>query len=116
MGLPHHPSYQYWRNSFLPSTWIRSSHPAEVIEPTKRVLSYEEQENNEARQLDLDLVEEQRDIVRMRLENYKRRILRSYNSRVKERTLQIGDLVLRKVEVQKPVGKLEPKWRTLPSH
>ncbi|KAL0448818.1 UNVERIFIED_CONTAM: hypothetical protein Slati_1438200 [Sesamum latifolium] len=83
--------------------------PAEVVEPTQRVLSYEEHDNHEARCQDLDLIEEQRNIARMRLENYKRRILRSYNSRVKERTLQIGDLVLRKVEVQKPVGKLEPK-------
>ncbi|KAL0460959.1 UNVERIFIED_CONTAM: Transposon Ty3-G Gag-Pol polyprotein [Sesamum latifolium] len=83
--------------------------PAEVVEPTQRVLSYEEHDNHEARHQDLDLIEEQRNIARMRLENYKRRILRSYNSRVKERTLQIGDLVLRKVEVQKPVEKLEPK-------
>ncbi|KAL0386205.1 UNVERIFIED_CONTAM: hypothetical protein Sradi_3014800 [Sesamum radiatum] len=84
--------------------------PAEVVEPTKRVISYEEQDNHEARRQDLDLVEEQRDLARIRMENYKRRILRSYNSRVKERTLQIGDLVLRKVKVQKSVGKLEPKW------
>ncbi|KAL0437706.1 UNVERIFIED_CONTAM: hypothetical protein Sradi_0478500 [Sesamum radiatum] len=84
--------------------------PTKVVEPTSRVVNYEEQRNDEARRLDLDLVEERRDMSRMRLENYKQRILCNYNSHVKERTFQIGELVLRKVEVQKPIGRLEPKW------
>ncbi|KAL0433293.1 UNVERIFIED_CONTAM: hypothetical protein Slati_2663600 [Sesamum latifolium] len=84
--------------------------PAEIVEPTIRMTQYEEQDNNTARLLDLDLIEEQREITRMRLKNYKRRIVRSYNSTVKERTFQVGELVLQKIKVQRPVGKLEPKW------
>ncbi|KAL0292640.1 UNVERIFIED_CONTAM: hypothetical protein Sradi_6981900 [Sesamum radiatum] len=84
--------------------------PTEITEPTIRVLRYEEGHNKEGRCLDLDLIHEKRCAARIRLENYKKRMIKRYSSRVKERPLQIGDLVLQKVEVQRPVGKLEPKW------
>ncbi|KAL0444443.1 UNVERIFIED_CONTAM: hypothetical protein Slati_2167000 [Sesamum latifolium] len=84
--------------------------PAKIVEPTNRMVGYEEQDNDKARQLNLDLVEERRTLARMSLENFKRRVVRNYNSHVKKRNFQVGELVLRKVEVQKPVGKLEQKW------
>ncbi|KAL0395002.1 UNVERIFIED_CONTAM: hypothetical protein Slati_4466400 [Sesamum latifolium] len=84
--------------------------PTEVVEPTVRVVRYEESNNQKERHLDLDLLDEKRFAAKVRLENYKKKMIKRYNSMVKERPLQIGDLVLRKVEVQRPVGKLEPKW------
>ena len=35
---------------------------------------------------------------------------RAYNKNVKGRDFQVGDLVLQKKDVVKPVGKLEPPW------
>ncbi|KAL0373136.1 UNVERIFIED_CONTAM: hypothetical protein Scaly_0995200, partial [Sesamum calycinum] len=40
--------------------------------------------------------------------HYKGLMMRSYNSRVKPKNFQIGDLVLKKVEVSKHIGKLDP--------
>ncbi|KAL0360980.1 UNVERIFIED_CONTAM: hypothetical protein Sradi_3782500 [Sesamum radiatum] len=84
--------------------------PAEVVEQTIQVIRYKESNNQKERRLDLNLLNEKRFATKIRLENYKRKMIRRYNSLVKERPLQIGDLVLRKVEVQRPVGKLKPKW------
>ncbi|KAL0395281.1 UNVERIFIED_CONTAM: Retrovirus-related Pol polyprotein from transposon opus [Sesamum latifolium] len=91
--------------------------PAEIVEPTIRTVGYEEQNNNEARQLDLDLIEEQRDIARMRLENYKRRIIRNYNSNVKERTFQVRGTGTEESGGTKASGKIGTKvGRTLPNN
>ncbi|KZV38776.1 hypothetical protein F511_27129 [Dorcoceras hygrometricum] len=35
---------------------------------------------------------------------------RAYNDRVKPRNFQVGDLVLRRADILKPVAKLDPKW------
>jgi ribosomal protein L21E len=35
---------------------------------------------------------------------------KSYNRNVRIRTFKVGDLVLKKVEVSKHVGKLQPNW------
>ncbi|KAL0282855.1 UNVERIFIED_CONTAM: hypothetical protein Sangu_2926100 [Sesamum angustifolium] len=37
-------------------------------------------------------------------------MMKSYNSRVKQKNFQVGDLVLKKVEVSKHVGKLDLSW------
>ncbi|KAL0454784.1 UNVERIFIED_CONTAM: hypothetical protein Slati_0817600 [Sesamum latifolium] len=84
--------------------------PSEIVEPTCRVIRYEEKQNLQARNYDLDMVEELRSTGKIQMENYKRRIMRHYNSSVRERTFQIDNLVLRRFDVQKMVGKLDPEW------
>ncbi|KAL0461112.1 UNVERIFIED_CONTAM: hypothetical protein Slati_0738400 [Sesamum latifolium] len=37
-------------------------------------------------------------------------MINSYNKRVKSRSFQVGDLVLRRVDALKPIGKLDPTW------
>ncbi|KAL0444274.1 UNVERIFIED_CONTAM: hypothetical protein Slati_2150100 [Sesamum latifolium] len=37
-------------------------------------------------------------------------MINSYNKRVKSRSFQVGDLVLRRVDALKPTGKLDPTW------
>ncbi|KAL0416903.1 UNVERIFIED_CONTAM: hypothetical protein Slati_3522200 [Sesamum latifolium] len=69
--------------------------PAEVIEPTSRVICYEDGSNEAEQRLDLDLIEERRYVAKLRMQIYKRKSIRPYNSTVKERTIQVGDLILR---------------------
>ncbi|KAK3221957.1 hypothetical protein Dsin_008982 [Dipteronia sinensis] len=45
----------------------------------------------------LDELEEKRDMARVRNVAYQQRVARYYNSHVRERKLQLGDLVLRRV-------------------
>ncbi|XP_027174611.1 uncharacterized protein LOC113774254 [Coffea eugenioides] len=86
--------------------------PAEILTPSPRLAAYVAEVNQEERQLDLDLVNERRDIASARVASYKNTLAHYYNVRVKHRRFLPGDLVLRKNPVSRaePQGKLCPKW------
>nr|XP_027067493.1 uncharacterized protein LOC113693115 [Coffea arabica] len=86
--------------------------PAEILIPNPRLAAYAAEVNNEERQLDLDLVDEQRDLASARIASYKSTLAHYYNARVRHRRFQSGNLVLRKNSVSRaePQGKLYPKW------
>ena len=63
--------------------------------------------------LQLDLVDEVREIAKQRLAQYQNLMAKHYNSNVRHRDFQVGDLVLRKVmsATRDPSpGKLGPNW------
>ncbi|XP_075652118.1 uncharacterized protein LOC142622516 [Castanea sativa] len=62
-----------------------------------RVESYDESKNDEALRLQLDLVDEVRAAATQRLARYQDMMAKYYNSKVRHRDFQVGDLVLRKV-------------------
>ena len=70
---------------------------AEVRLISYRVHNHEESKNNEAIRLQLDLVDEIRATTEQRPKRYQDRMAKHYNSRVRHRDFQVGDLVLRKV-------------------
>ncbi|XP_075675179.1 uncharacterized protein LOC142644453 [Castanea sativa] len=87
--------------------------PAEVGLTSYRVENYDESKNNEALRLQLDLVDEVRATAAQRLARYQDLMAKHYNSRVRHRDFQVGDLVLRKVlDAAKDAsqGKLGPNW------
>ncbi|KAL2248305.1 UNVERIFIED_CONTAM: Transposon Ty3-G Gag-Pol polyprotein [Sesamum indicum] len=84
--------------------------PAEIGEETQRIAQYDPGENDQARAFDLTIVEEKRDAAYAKILHHKTLMMRQYNKRLRPRELQIGDLVLKKVEVSKHVGKLDPEW------
>ena len=62
---------------------------------------------------DLDTVDELRKSATIRIASYQRRLASSNNKRVKPRTFQPRDLVLRKVfenTADPTVGKFQPNW------
>lgn len=72
-----------------------------------------QEENDELMALSLNLIDEKREITRLRNWSYHQDIAKSYNKRVTTRTFQQGDRVLRRVfenKKDKPAGKLAPKW------
>ena len=71
--------------------------PAEVRLTSYRVENYTEDKNKEAMRLQLDLVDEAQVAAEQRLVRYQNLMLKHYNSKVRHRDFQIGDLVLRKV-------------------
>ncbi|XP_071920589.1 uncharacterized protein [Coffea arabica] len=95
---------------------IISDNGRQLVENPFRIwcenLDYVAEVNEEKRQLDLDLVDERRDIASARVASYKNTLAQYYNARVKQRRFQPGDLVLRKNSVSRaePQGKLCPKW------
>ena len=69
--------------------------------------------NEEALRLNLDLLDEKRDQVQKRIEDYQRKTARYYDQRVKPRSYKPGDLVLKKLipARKNPThGKLGPNW------
>ncbi|XP_065635387.1 uncharacterized protein LOC136070035 [Quercus suber] len=71
--------------------------PAEVSLTSYRVHNHDEKRNDEAIRLQLDLMDEVRMAAEQRLARYQDRMAKHYNSRVRHRDFQVGDLVLRKV-------------------
>ncbi|KAL0444967.1 UNVERIFIED_CONTAM: hypothetical protein Slati_2219400 [Sesamum latifolium] len=83
---------------------------AEIGEETSRVTQYGTEKSSQARSFELATVEEIRDKAFAKILHYKSLMMKIYNSKVKPRNFQVGDLVLKKVEVSKHVGKLDPSW------
>ena len=74
--------------------------PAEVGLTSYRVENYSEdnnEDNEEALHLQLDLVDEVRATAEQRLVRYQNLMAKYYNSNVRHKEFQVGDLVLRKV-------------------
>ena len=69
--------------------------------------------NDKALRLNLDLLDEKREQVLRRTEDYQRKTARYYNQKVKPRSYMLGDLVLKKLllERKNPAhAKLGPNW------
>ncbi|XP_072060415.1 uncharacterized protein [Arachis hypogaea] len=87
--------------------------PVEVSVPTLRTDLYDQSNNLQARSVELDLVEEERDISAIKQRARKQYIEQRHNKRVVHRSFNSGDLVLRRTEeARKPPGhgKLAANW------
>ncbi|XP_022857284.1 uncharacterized protein LOC111378334 [Olea europaea var. sylvestris] len=87
--------------------------PVEVGVPSHRRIYFNEISNDEARISELHFLEEKRDASQMTLAKYHHKMTRFYNSKVKNRTLRLGDLVLKRVfQSSKPTGSgvFDPNW------
>ncbi|CAL1368987.1 unnamed protein product [Linum trigynum] len=85
--------------------------PIEMELSSYRVEAFRPKANNEELTHNLDLVEERREDARLRLVASQERVARYYNSKVRERPLQVGDWVLRRnFRPEEGLGKFTPKW------
>ena len=72
-----------------------------------------EQGNTDLMVKDLDTLNELRESAAIRIVSYQHRLANSYNKRVKPRTFQPGNLVLRRVfenTADPNTGKFQPNW------
>ncbi|KAL0455176.1 UNVERIFIED_CONTAM: hypothetical protein Slati_0856800 [Sesamum latifolium] len=83
---------------------------AELGMPSHRVMNFSKECNENLLRENLDLIEELRKKAFQRVQRYKNIMINSYNKRVKSRSFQVGDLVLRRVDALKPIGKLNLTW------
>jgi hypothetical protein len=84
--------------------------PSELEHDSPRVAAYIEKDNESARQDRLDLLEEERELALSRTAIYQQGLRRYHSRRVKSRSFQEGDLVLRLVQRTKGMHKLSPPW------
>ncbi|XP_073046127.1 uncharacterized protein [Primulina eburnea] len=83
--------------------------PVEIGQSSIRIES-SPSNNDQSRAIELDIVEESRDWVAIRMEACRSRVMKSYNKHVRSRDFQVGDLVKKKVKPMGDVGKLEARW------
>lgn len=84
--------------------------PMEIGVESVRIKSYGK-DNAQGRALDLDLIEEKREVADSRLIRYKQRICSADNQKAKRRSFQVDEWVWKKMQPAGEVGKLEPKWK-----
>ncbi|GJZ20910.1 reverse transcriptase domain-containing protein [Tanacetum coccineum] len=86
--------------------------PAEIGMPTLRTAEVDLVQNNEALEINLDLLEERREQAAIREAKSKARMEKYYNSKVKNTSFKPGDLVYRNNDASRTedTGKLGPKW------
>ncbi|XP_042446378.1 uncharacterized protein LOC122031318 [Zingiber officinale] len=84
--------------------------PVEVAVEFDRIQNYDG-DNAERRQLELDMIDEDRAKAAVRVMAYWQRMKQNYNRRVIPRTFQVGDLVWKKVKSVGDVSKLDAPWQ-----
>ncbi|GJW63008.1 reverse transcriptase domain-containing protein [Tanacetum coccineum] len=86
--------------------------PVEIDMPILRTAEVNLEENKEALEINLDLLEERREQAAIREAKSKAKIKRYYNSKVRSVSFKPGDLVYRNNEASRAedTGKLGPKW------
>jgi hypothetical protein len=84
--------------------------PTDVAFGAPRIQHYEEGTTEETRKVDLDSIEEHRIATLMRHTRYEQ-LLRCYHDcNVRERSFNVGDLVLRRIQSTKGMHKLSAPW------
>ncbi|GJX66585.1 reverse transcriptase domain-containing protein [Tanacetum coccineum] len=85
---------------------------AEIGMPTLRTVEVDLGQNNEALEINLDLLEERRGEAAIREAKSKAKMEKYYNSKVRNTSFKPGDLVYRNNDASRAedTGKLGPKW------
>ncbi|CAJ2632006.1 unnamed protein product [Trifolium pratense] len=84
--------------------------PVEINPPSWRRETTTQEENDRALEENLDMIEERRERAHFREFAIKQRAARRYNTRVKQRSFQEGDLVLKRPMGKDKGGKFAANW------
>lgn len=84
--------------------------PTELAYGSPRVQAYDEENQQEMRHDDVNLLEENRSRAAVCAARYQQALRRYYSRKVHARELKEGDLVLRRISSLKGTNKLTPKW------
>jgi hypothetical protein len=85
--------------------------PLELVTPSFRIDSYDEERNGEAIATDLELVSKIRERAQVRIMEYQKRFKKAFDKTIAPTHFQQGDMILHKVEATwKRVGKLDAAW------
>jgi hypothetical protein len=89
---------------------VETVFPTDIIHDAPRAVLYTEEEAKEARENDVDLLEEAREITLSRTAVYQQNLRRYHEQKVNPRRFQEGDLVLRLKQGTEGRHKLTPPW------
>ena len=84
--------------------------PTDLVYGTPRIQHYDEGEAEKTCLLDVDSIEEHRVLVAMQHARYEQQLRRYHDKNVQGRDLNIGDLVLRRIQSPEGSHKLSSPW------
>jgi transposase InsO family protein len=84
--------------------------PPEIYLKSARVVQFNEEDQDESRQLDANLLEERRNTTLSNVRKYQEAVKKYYNKSVVQRELNVGDLVLKKDIRTKDQHKFSTPW------
>src|SRR4051812_46141599 len=84
--------------------------PSDIRHDSPRVAAYVEADNKKARQDAIDVLSEERELAAAKLAIYQQDLPRYHSRRIKTRTFQEGDLVLRLIHKKDGMHKLSSPW------
>ena len=84
--------------------------PTDLEHDSPRVAAYDEDDNEQARQDSVDLLEEERELAASRTAIYQQGLRRYHSRRVKSHSFNEGDLVLRLIQKSEGMHKLSAPW------
>ncbi|RDY12063.1 hypothetical protein CR513_03187, partial [Mucuna pruriens] len=82
----------------------------EIGEPSPRITFFEQGRNEEELRMNLDLLQEVREITHIKEYAVKARVAKKYDERLIPRRFNVADLVLRKITRKGESNKLSPLW------
>jgi hypothetical protein len=109
-GLRTSPSKAIGQTPFFLVYGSEAILPADIMWKSPRVEIYNEGETDEARQLELDSVEEAHCIALVQSAQYLQGIRRYHDRNVREWSFSIGDLVLRRIQDESGLHKINSRW------
>jgi hypothetical protein len=109
-GLRTQPSKATGQTPFFLVYSSEAILPADIMRKSPRVEMYNEGEAEEARQLELDSVKEARCTALVQSARYLQGIRCYHDRNVKERSFSIGNLVLRRIQDESGLHKLNLRW------
>jgi len=90
--------------------WLDAMIPIEIQESSPRFQNFVVEESNKERKVNLDLLEEVREQVRIKAEALKRKVEHTQRSKLRPWQFQVVDLVMRKAHPYQLENKLSLKW------
>nr|KYP57086.1 Retrovirus-related Pol polyprotein from transposon 17.6 [Cajanus cajan] len=84
--------------------------PIKITEPSVRSICFTEEESEQGRRVDLDLITETRERAWVNQAAAQRRAAFKYNTKVVPRDFVVGDLILKRAQLTQMRNKLSPKW------
>ena len=84
--------------------------PSDLNHGAPRVKAFDHDRATEAQQDTVNLLEEARETTVIRSARYQQTLRRYHERKIKGRTLEVGDLMLRRTQSTKKKHKLSPPW------
>jgi hypothetical protein len=109
-GLTTQPSKATGQTPFFLVYGSEAILPADIMWKSPRVKMYNEGEADEAGKLELDSIEEPRCTALVQSARYLQGIRQYHNRNLRERSFSIGDLVLRRIQDESSLYKLNSRW------